>query len=508
MAKIIHNADLTPSTPLTLDERSWVYNALDCCVTHEVFGKLRPQLTNQTEAVYNLSRDLRAPILDMTMRGILVDQVRREEVLAEYIKEEKRLEVNLNRITKEGIGYGPINPRSPDQVKELLYDYMQLPVQRAKNAQGRFAPTTGRAALEKLLGYFLAQPVVAHILAIRDTRKKIGFLKTGIDLDGRMRASFNIAGTKTGRLASSMSEYGTGTNLQNIDRLLRSIFIADPGMKFCNVDLEQADSRNVGAVCWNLFAEEDERFAGSYLNACESGDLHTTVTRMARPDLVWPDDPASWRGVADAIAYRELSYRDLSKKLGHGSNYDGKPRTMAIHAKLETRVAEEFQRNYFAAFPCIPAMHKDTAAQLRETASITTILSRQRYFFGRANDDKTLRDAIAYRGQSPTADEINTGMIQLWRRNICQLLLQVHDSILVQYPEELEDEVVPQICDALRVPIMLAKGREFVVPVEAKVGWNYGDFSDSNPDGLKKYKGGDDRVRTAKQKKRWSLWDL
>src|SRR5690606_25543595 len=104
----------------------------------------------------------------------------------------------------------------------------------------------------------------------------------GIDPDGYMRSSFNIAGTNTGRLASSGNDFGSGTNMQNIDRTLKEIFIAEPGWKFANLDLGQADSRNIGANCWNTFVESHgEKFAGAYLDACEGPDLHTTVCRMA-----------------------------------------------------------------------------------------------------------------------------------------------------------------------------------------------------------------------------------
>lgn len=503
MARIIQNADLTEATPLSPDEKSWIYNALDCCVTHEVHSVLVPQLDDTTTFTYELELALRAPILDMTMRGLLVDQERRGKVLTTFREEETRLRDQLNRITSEGIGFGQINPLSPDQLKELLYDCMGLPVQRARNTHGRFVPTTGRAALEKLQEYFLAQPVVSHILAIRDLRKKIGFLSTGIDPDGRIRASFNIAGTSTGRLASSMSEYGTGTNLQNVSEKLRSVVIADPGMKFANFDLEQADSRNIGAVAWNSFhASHGEAFAGSYLDACESGDLHTVVTRMSRPELPWPADLAGLRAIADQIAYRDMSYRDLAKRLGHGSNYLLTARSAAVKTKIEVRAAEEFQQRYFSAFPCIKEVHNATPDEL---PVITTFLGRRRAFFGRPSDPETIRRAVAYKGQSPTADEINTGMVQLWRANLCQLLVQVHDSLLVQFPEELESELVPKIKELLTVHLTLARGRPFHVPVEAKTGWNWGNYSSDNPDGLMKFRGNDDRTRQYRRRPLWKL---
>src|SRR5215467_12315958 len=96
-------------------------------------------------------------------------------------------------------------------------------------------------------------------------------LKTEIDHDGRMRTSYNIAGTNSGRFSSSLSEFGTGGNLQNIEEGLRSVFIADDGMKLANFDAEQGESRIVGAIEWCLFHD------GKYLDVCESEDIHTIV---------------------------------------------------------------------------------------------------------------------------------------------------------------------------------------------------------------------------------------
>ena len=195
-------------------------------------------------------------------------------------------------------------------------------------------PTVDREALERLSMYFLAEPICLYLLALRDLDKKRQLLETGIDRDGRMRTNFNIAGTTTGRLASAISDFGTGTNLQNLDRELRSIFIADPGYKLANLDLEQADARNVGAICWNNFVDASgESFAGSYLDACEGGDLHTTVCRMAWQDLLWGARPREWQIVRLSISFISRP----CKKLGHGTNYYGSPPTMARHTKVDPK---------------------------------------------------------------------------------------------------------------------------------------------------------------------------
>jgi hypothetical protein len=209
-----------------------------------------------------------------------------------------------------------------------------------------------------------------------------GTLVNPIDTDGRFRTSFNIAGTVTGRWSSEMTDFGTGSNLQNVNAALRSVFVSDPGYKFANLDLEQADARNVGAICWNTFVDRegwDETSAGKYLDFCESGDLHTNVLKMSNPNLPWGLDGQRDREVADAIAYRHLTHRDLTKKLGHGSNFMGEPPTMARHAKLPVGMVKEFQANYFAAFPCIPAWHENVAWQVKNQGFIQTPFGSRRF---------------------------------------------------------------------------------------------------------------------------------
>jgi DNA polymerase-1 len=514
MARIIQMADVLDPTSLDYNSREWAYNGLDCCVTLEIRDVLVDQLDNVSRQTYEFSKALQAPILEMGMRGLLVDDRRRQEVLRHYDAQVLQLDDQLTQLVRDGVGFDTSvdNPKtrwwaSPKKLKNLFYDVMGIPAQRKRNTKGEWAPTVDREALEKIVDYFNAEPIARHLIAIREIDKRRSWLRTDIDPDGRMRSNFNIAGTNTGRLASSYSDFGTGGNLQNVDRELRSVFVADPGWKYCNLDLEQGDARNVGAIIWNLFVErEGTAFAGAYLDACESGDLHTTVCRMSRPDLPWTDDPKANRIIADQLAYRQDSYRQLAKKLGHGTNYYGTPRTMAKHTKVQTPIIEDFQTAYFRAFPAIgsvdrkdhssPHWHNYVRSQLSTSHSLTTLFGRRRYFFGRSTEDSTLREAIAYEPQSMTAEEINTGMLALWRSGRVQLLCQVHDSVLFQYREEEEDEIVPWALELVKTKLILEQGREFTVPTEAKIGWNWGDEAATNPDGLMKWKGGDKRKRS------------
>ena len=291
------------------DTTDQIYNGLDTMVTLEVLGELT-SLTNAPPEIYNFERALQAPAMDMMLRGFLVDQYARAEGAAKLRSEIAQLEHNLNLMAYAVWGK-PLNPRSPLQLQQFFYGAMRLPEQWTSK-KGVKKLSTDRETLEKLEQFFHAMPVVATILAIRERTKLLEVLDTEIDPDGRFRASYNIAGTETGRWSSSSNAFGTGRNAQNITADLRHIFIADPGWKLCGIDLEQAESREVGWQCGVLFDD------WSYLDACYSGDLHTTVCRMTWTELPWTGDKAADRKIAEQPFYRHYTYRDMAKKLGHG----------------------------------------------------------------------------------------------------------------------------------------------------------------------------------------------
>jgi len=107
------------------------------------------------------------------------------------------------------------------------------------------------------------------------------------------------------------------------------------------------------------------------------------------------------------------------------------------------------------------------------------------------NDQDTLREAVAFEPQSVSVEILNRVMLNVWRANIVQLLLQVHDSILFQYPEEKEAEILPQVLKLFEYPVRLRGGRNLVIPAEVKTGYNWAPKSDENPQGLSKWKMGE-----------------
>ncbi len=482
--KVIDTSVMQPGQ-LSQWEREQVYNGLDCAITHEVWQCIHPSLNNQTNATYQFSKELQGPVLEMRLRGILVDQVRKNQVIEEFHDLLELLEHNLEQIVLNGVGMHYFNWRSGPDLQRLFYDKLQIPV--IKKA-GR--PTVDRNALEKMENYLIARPLVRHIMAMRDIGKKLDLLRTEIDPDGRIRTSYNIAGTTTGRFSSSMSEFGTGGNLQNVEESLRSIFIADKGMKFAKFDAKSGESYVVGAIEWNLF--KDPR----YLDACESGDPHTATARICWPSLPWTGNLHKDKETAETPYYRHYTYRFMCKKLGHGSNYGGKAETLSSQAKLPISVVTDFQPKYFRAFPAHLQWQDHVEHTLRMQGQLTTLTGRRRQFWGRRSSPEVLREAIAYDPQGSLADIVNAAMLRLWRQRTAIVMMQDHDAITFMYPEEREDEIVPKLARALPQKVELQHGRNLEIPYDCKVGWNRGDFSEDNPEGLKDYEGKDKRQRS------------
>ena len=466
-------------------DKDQTYNGLDCLVTRDCLDAMLPQLDLYTEKTYELSKSLQAPTLEMRCRGILVDHEQKANCIDEYFEIIDRLEGQLNRIVFEGVGLASFNWRSHADLRRLFYETLGIPPIRKS---GR--PTTDRAAREKLEVYPIAQQIVKHINTLTELGDKISVLKTAIDDDGRIRTSYNIAGTSTGRFSSSLSEFGTGGNLQNVEESLRSIFISDPGFKFAKCDAKSGESFVVGAIEWNLFHD------GKFLEACESGDPHTAVARIMWPSLPWTGNLKLDKTIAKSPYYRHYTYRFMCKKLGHGSNYGGKPATLAEQAKVEIDLVRQFQPKYFAAFPSHLLWQAWVDETLRKQGFLISLMGRKRWFFGRRNDPKTLREAIAYDPQSTLRDIVSTAMMRIWRKNYVIIAMDDHDAITFMYREADEDRIIPMLMKDLIVDVPLAHNRVLRIPYDCEVGWNKGLFdANKNPNGLKSYNGHDERKR-------------
>ena len=522
---LINTAQLS-AISRTSSESHQVYCGLDNAVMLEVLSELH-HLRNRPPEIYNFERALQAPYLEIMNRGFAIDELSRHRAVAELTARKTHLESILNELAY-AVWDRPLNPRSPTQLKEFFYSKMRLPEVIIRQ-KGESKLSTNREALEKLDVYLHARPIVSLILTIRDISKQLDVFTTEIDTDGRYRTSYNIAGTETGRPSSSENAFGTGGNAQNIAPGLRYVFVADQGKKLAQIDLEQVEARDVGWFCGVLFND------WTFLDACESGDLHTNNAKRIWRNLEWTGEKHADRQIADRIFYRDFSYRDMAKRGSHLSNYMGTAWTAGRSLKVPTEIMEEFQARYCRgpsalskrllqqkpelrdvepAYPCIAKFWQWIATEIQTTYSLTTPFGRQRHFFGRPGDDTTLREAIAFLPQSTTADRMNLGLWKVWKSMPqVELLAQTYDSITFQFDERLdEDAIMEEALSLIRVNLSAPGRPTYIVPGEAKVGWNWGyQVTESdveraklagrkiprlNLDGLAKWKpGGDGRKR-------------
>ena len=433
---------LTTEETYSGQDASWLYNGLDCCVTKEIFDELDDQLKASPENVqqtYQETLEKLPCFMEMSLRGIKVDTRRLTAERQKIFKQLMHLESNFRFLTKE-IFDDEINAGSWQQVAYLLYIYLGLP-----------GKGTDRERLMYLRRNFFARPFIDHILKIRDLRKQLGYLRSTLTKDNRLTYNINPAGTNTGRSACRESAFRIGTNAQNIDRRHKRFFRADTGKVLVEVDLEQADSRNVGAICYKLFGKDN------YLKACEESDLHSTVAKMVFQ--------ISQDQVRTEYKYGK-TYRDFAKNVGHGTNYMGSAIGISKITGVPSNAVKSFQDMYFRAFPEIQEWHKWTASEL---PCITTIFGRRRYFHDRPWDPGTVREAVAYQGQSATAHEIDRAIV-LIRQSYewVQLLVQVHDSILFQIPIDKLNRL-GDILETMKVKLNV-RDRTFYVPLEAQYG--------------------------------------
>ena len=513
--KIIKNTEI-PHLKLDDDQTLWAYCALDCALTNELWHKIDDKLDDITRKTYEFEVASIGPALSMMLRGLKVDEEVVRTIRAPLKDQRLKLERMLN-LFSNAVWDKDLNPASPKQLQDLLYVHLGLPKVIA-SVKGKQKVSTDKEALEHLAEHYpRAKPFCNTILALRNIDKQLNVLDTTRDDDGRIRCSYQVAGTKTGRWSSKESPWGTGTNLQNITKDMREMFIPDDGMTMFYADLEQAESRVTAYI------SGDE----GYINACETSDLHTEVVKMIWPNLGWSGDPEQDRALADMPYYHQYSYRDICKRAGHGTNYGVSPHSLGRQIKIKISQATKFQLLYFGgviqldkvekwhkqdreggfkelldngniigtgphaqlqipgAFPGIRTWHDKTANKIQSTGTLITPFGRRTQFWSRLDDAATLRLAIAYVPQSTIGDLLNLGLYRVWQELHSQgveVLGQVHDAILGQMPTEQVDELIPKILNCMHNPLTVNK-KEMLIPSDCETGVNWKAMKKWRPSG-------------------------
>lgn len=321
------------------------------------------------------------------------------------------------------VGY-EFNVNSPKQLGEALFDKLGLPP-RKKTSRGY---STDAETLESLRPY---SPVIDQILKYRTYAKLLSTYVDGLltaqAADGRVHSTFIQTEARTGRISS------TEPNLQNIPirtelgSRLRDFFVAGEGQLLVDADYSQIELRILAHITG------DEAMQQAFLHGA---DIHrSTAAKIYHiPESeVTPQLRSASKAINFGIMYGKGAY-SLSKDLG-----------------IPVKEADTFLKTYLDTFPKVDGYMKDCIAHAKDKGYVETLFGRRRAlpelassnFQVRASGERMARNTPI---QGTAADIIKLAMVHVWQRLRdeklqARLLLQVHDELIVEAPEEEIDEV-------------------------------------------------------------------
>jgi len=201
---------------------------------------------------------------------------------------------------------------------------------------------------------------------------------------------------------------------------------------------------------------------------------------------------------------KEYPHRYLGKKCNHAFNYEmGPEKFYKVIAKdaadtgvrLTRSEAKQLRTRHFQTYPELTHYWEAIRGHLRRDRTLVNPMGRKRVFLGRLDAD-TFREAFSHYAQSTVADVLRTGMVAVHNGPVhnlrslgyqhTRIVLEVHDALLIQYPEECEDTFLPEVVKAMQIPFTV-EGKEITIPVGVESGYNFGSRSDTNPNGLEEY---------------------
>ena len=417
----------------------------------DLFARMKAEITARDEdRLYNdIEFPLAQVLADMTRTGVLVDRAGIEQ-FGEKLRQE--LAQVLDRIHME-TGSDSFNPNSPKQLGEMLFDTMGLP--HGKKTQRGWS--TDAETLESLRDY----PLVEDVLEYRAYQKLNstyveGLLKV-IGEDGRIHSTFNQTEARTGRLSSD------NPNLQNIPirtelgSQLRAYFIAKPGCVLVDADYSQIELRILAHITG------DEHMQQAFLNG---EDIHrsTAAKIYGIPQSeVTPRLRSSAKAINFGIMYGKGAY-SLSKDIG-----------------VTVKEADAFLKNYLDAFPKVSGYMDKTIADAKERGYVSTLFGRRRAlpelassnFNVRSSGERMARNTPI---QGTAADVIKLAMVRVEKSlnasfPEAQLLLQVHDELIVECPED----IAPQVAALVSSQMESVASLSVPLTAEAKYGKSWYD---------------------------------
>ena len=394
-----------------------------------------------------------APVLaSMEAKGILLES----QALAEFSVQLKQSIDELSGEVFELAGRD-FNIGSPKQLGDILYVHLGLP-QPQKRGKTK-APSTASDVLDGLRD---KHAIVGKVLDWRQHTKLkstyVDALPLLVAADGRLHTTFNPTGSSTGRLSS------LNPNLQNIPtrtplgREMRKALVAPPGYQFVSADYSQVELRVMAHLSGdpNLIA------------AFASGeDLHQRTASEVLgipPMLVGPDERSRAKAVNFGIIYG-LSAFGLAKQLN-----------------IPQGDARDYIRLYFERYSKVKQFKEDTIEQTKRTGFSRTLFGRRRPVPDLDSKNHTARsmaERIAVNSpiQGTAADLIKKAMLATdaalkQERLRARIVLQIHDSLLVETPEE----EVATVSELLKAEMEAVASLAVPLVVDIKTGPNMRDL--------------------------------
>ncbi|HEY3518177.1 MAG TPA: DNA polymerase I [Gammaproteobacteria bacterium] len=423
------------------------YSAEDADLALRLHETLWPKLTAVPDLA-RVYREIECPLVRVLQRmedaGVMVDA----RLLREQSQELAAKMAATEKAAHAAAG-GPFNLGSPKQLQEILYDRLQLP-KLGKTQKGQ--PSTSEDVLEQLAENHELPRLILEYRGL--TKLKSTYTdRLPIDIDPRTKrihTSYHQAVAATGRLSSS------DPNLQNIPirtaegRRIRQAFIAPPGFKLLAADYSQIELR----IMAHLSGDEGllAAFAGDQ-------DVHRATAAEVfglALEAVTADQRRSAKAINFGLIYG-MSAFGLAKQLG-----------------IERSQAQEYVGRYFERYPGVRRYMDETRASARRSGFVSTVFGRRLYLpeiNARNNQLRQYaeRSAINAPMQGTAADIIKRAMIEVaaWleaEEPRARLIMQVHDELVVEVPEERAVEVGDNIvrimegAAELRVPLRVDRG--------------------------------------------------
>ncbi|MEZ5902594.1 MAG: DNA polymerase I [Alphaproteobacteria bacterium] len=395
------------------------YAAEDADITHRLHHLLKPRIATEKMAlVYeDIERPLVPVIGQMELHGIKVDPLTLKKMSADFGKKIIALEKKIQKEAGTEFNVG-----SPKQIGEILFDQMGLQGGK-KTKTGQWSTDVGM--LEKLSAQ--GHQIVTDILEWRGLSKLKSTYTDALQeqinpATGRVHTSFSMAGTSTGRLASS------DPNLQNIPirtedgRKIREAFIAEDGHVLLSVDYSQVELR----LCAEMANVKALKQAFK-----DDVDIHALTASQVFGvplDKVTGDIRRQAKAVNFGIIYG-ISGWGLAKQLD-----------------CDPADANQFIRKYLDTFHEIESFMEKQKDFARKHEYVQTLFGRKCYtpnINAKMQNVKmgAERAAINAPLQGTAADIMKMAMIKMPRAlenaNLkAKMLLQVHDELIFEVPEK------------------------------------------------------------------------